>query len=278
LIGQEIHGYFLHSKGKVGLDEIGSIWYRRPVTPVPSDDISNGPAKEFCITESKEFLEGVWKNLDCFWVSKPDSIRKAENKLYQLKVASQLGFLVPKTIITNNPDELSSFFEFCEGNIINKPLRRGRLRYEDGLKLIYTNRVTKDKIEQKSLVKYSPTFFQEYVPKELEIRITVVGDKVFPIAIHSQKNVLTVDDWRRDQKGDLKYSHHELPPNVEDKCRRLLKEFGLQFGAIDMILTPKRDYYFLEINPNGQWAWIEEVSSLPMAATLIDLLTNGWEK
>jgi glutathione synthase/RimK-type ligase-like ATP-grasp enzyme len=128
------------------------------------------------------------------------------------------------------------------------------------------------------LVKYSPTFFQEYVPKELEIRITVVGDKVFPIAIHSQKNVLTVDDWRRDQKGDLKYSHHELPPNVEDKCRRLLKEFGLQFGAIDMILTPKRDYYFLEINPNGQWAWIEEVSSLPMAATLIDLLTNGWEK
>ncbi len=117
--------------------------------------------------------------------------------------------------------------------------------------------------------------FQEYIPKALELRITVIGDRIFPVAIYSQENPLTIEDWRKDQEGNLTYSEHKLPSNVEDMCRRLLREFGLQFGAIDMILTPKGDYFFLEINPNGQWAWIEEITALPMAKALIDLLTSG---
>lgn len=272
MAGLENRDYFIHPKGRIEFDEIGGIWYRRPIQPVPSDQISDGPAREFCIIESREVLDGAWRNLDCVWVSRPENIARAENKLHQLQMASKVGFLIPKTIVTNNPDELLSFYELCGRNIVIKPLRIGRLQYVDGMKLIYTNRVTKDHIQKRSLLSHSPSLFQEYIAKELEIRITVIGDRVFPVAIHSQENPLTVDDWRRDQNVDLKYSHHRLPSVVEDNCFKILKELGLQFGAIDMILTPKGDYFFLEINPNGQWAWVEEITSLPMAETLIELL------
>lgn len=273
--GNAYEGCFIHPRGKVEFDEIKSIWFRRPVLPVPSTDISDIPAKEFCIAESSEFLEGLWKYLDCFWVSRPDNIRKAENKLYQLKIASDIGFRTPKTIITNNPDDLLFFYESCDGNIINKPLRRGRLEYSDGIRLIYSNRVTREQIDKRYFVKYSPTFFQEYIPKEFELRITVIGKEVFPVAIHSQEDTLTIDDWRRDQAGKLKYSKYNLPVDIENYCCELLKSFDLQFGAIDMIVTPEGRYYFLEINPNGQWAWIEEVTSLPLAEALLNLLVNG---
>jgi hypothetical protein len=273
--GNKFDGFFIHPKGTVEFNEIKSIWFRRPVLPIPALDIADKPAKEFCIVESSEFLEGIWKYLDCFWVSRPDNIRRAENKLYQLKMASKIGFLTPKTIITNNSDDLLLFYEMCNGNIINKPLRRGRLKYPDGMRLIYSNRVTREQINKRALVKYSPTFFQEYIPKEFELRITMIGNEIFPVAIYSQEDPLTIDDWRKDQSGKLRYSEYNLPSDVENHCRQLLEVFDLQFGAIDMIVTPKGEHYFLEINPNGQWAWIEEITSLPLAEALVNLLVSG---
>jgi len=192
-----------------------------------------------------------------------------------LKTASSIGFQTPKTLITNDPTDLLSFYELCSGNVIVKPIRKGRIKYQDGIKLIYSNRVTRIHTDKSNLIKYAPTFFQEYIPKEFELRITMIGNEIFAVAIYSQEESLTVDDWRRDQECKLKYAEYRLPPDIESHCRQLLKYFDLQFGAIDMIVTPNGEYFFLEINPNGQWAWIEEITSLPLSEALMNLLVRG---
>ena len=109
---------------------------------------------------------------------------------------------------------------------------------------------------------------------KVELRITVVGKNVFAAEIHSQQKEATRHDWRRDALA-LEHRNHPLPDDIKLKCIQLAKTFGLEFGAIDMILTPDGRYVFLEINPNGQWAWIEETTGLPISEALIELLCQG---
>lgn len=269
-----MEGHFDTPKGKVTFDKVRSVWFRRPVLPVVSPEIEHPTSRQFCVLESLACLEALWRNLDCFWVSNPDSIRAAESKLLQLTVASRLGFSVPRTLVTSDPSEADGFFESTH-KIVYKPLGQARLKYDDHTSLIFTSVVTDKHANQFDGVKYAPCLFQEYVPKEVEIRVTAFGARVFAAEIHSQADERAVDDWRRSEALALPYCHHVLPSHVEKKCVRLLRRLDLAFGAIDMILTPEGDYVFLEINPNGQWAWIEQRTGAAMTQSLVDLLVAG---
>ncbi|NJR75066.1 MAG: hypothetical protein HC773_18390 [Scytonema sp. CRU_2_7] len=120
-----------------------------------------------------------------------------------------------------------------------------------------------------------PNDFQAYIPKRLELRITVVGQQVFAAEIHSQETNHTRYDWRRYDHHKTPYFPHELPPEVEQRCVQLVEKLGLCYGAIDMILTPDGRYVFLEINPNGQYLWIELATGLPISDAICDLLISG---
>lgn len=269
-----IEGYFSTPKANVHFDEIESVWFRRPVLPVPASEIEHPPAREFSMIESVACIEALWRTLDCFWVSKPDRIRAAESKLLQLTVASELGFSIPRTLVTCEPSEARAFFESTD-KLVYKPLRQGRIKHGDKTTLIFTSVVTDSHAAQFDRVKYTPCLFQEYVPKRVEIRITVFGARVFATEIHSQADERGVDDWRRSEPFTLPYRTHALPTEVEGTCVRLLERLDLGFGAIDMILTPKGEYVFLEINPNGQWAWIEQRTGVALSRSLVDLLVEG---
>jgi len=102
--------------------------------------------------------------------------------------------------------------------------------------------------------------------------VTVVGNKVFATAIHSQDHNETKIDWRLWDiitDIDLKHTKIELPSDISEKCINITKSFNLSFSAIDLILSKDNEYYFLEMNPNGQWAWIEEKTGYPIRDTII---------
>jgi glutathione synthase/RimK-type ligase-like ATP-grasp enzyme len=270
-----LDGYFLFPKMRVDLKDIHSVWYRRPVPPVPSPEIDDSIAQEFVLAESQASLDGVWRTLDCFWVSRPDNLRRAEVKLYQLKVAAQLGFCLWPTILTNDPQYAKTFYQDQDGKIVYKPLRRGRLVREETVSLIYTNPVGRSEAKNLDRVKYAPSLFQRYVPKRVEIRVTVIGHKAFAVEIHSQDYDDTQHDWRRGDTARFSHEPHSLPVEVESKCVALVKLLGLAFGAIDLVLTPEGEYVFLEINPNGQWAWIQQLRpEIPLRETLADILIS----
>jgi glutathione synthase/RimK-type ligase-like ATP-grasp enzyme len=125
-------------------------------------------------------------------------------------------------------------------------------------------------------VRYAPSLFQPYIPKETEIRVTIVGSRVFAVELRSQEVLEAKDDWRRVDSKQIKHVPHYLPTELEQKCVELVEALDLSFGAIDLILTPSNEYVFLEINPNGQWAWIQQMCpEINIRDALIDLLEKG---
>ena len=110
---KKTNGYISTCKGKmISFDDIKSVWYRRPSPPIIDGGLDK-KEEEFCKAECQRTLYGIWYNLDCFWVSKPQSIYYAENKISQLIKAKQVGFEIPKTMISNNPKEIFEFYRVC---------------------------------------------------------------------------------------------------------------------------------------------------------------------
>lgn len=270
-----IEGWIQLPEGRLDLASIRTIWYRRP-RPCKLDPSLSPEHSRFARGECEHTLEGLWSALRCSWVSRPQKIREASRKIYQLTLAAALGLNTPRSLVTADPEEARVFFDACKGKMICKPLSNSFIEYpEHRTGIIYTRPLTRTDLSKLPALRHSPCLFQEYVPKQVELRITVIGAKVFAAEIHSQGSERTRHDWRRYDFQNTPYYPHSLPPNVEQLCSRMVQELGLAFGAIDMILTPDGQYVFLEINPNGQWYWIEMLTGLPLCETFVDLLADG---
>ena len=258
------------------LSQIRSCWYRRPFPQSLSQNLISQQSREFASNEIEAFTKGLWTYLsDRFWINYPLVLRQAESKINNLKIASDLGFFIPRTIVTNDPKEALEFINRCNGNIINKVLGKGHVEYQRDYYFVYTHRVSSKDISDLENVKYAPTLLQEYVPKAVEIRTTVVGSEVFSCEIHSQESGKTLDDWRHYDFDNVKHAIHRLPSSVNALCLKMAEIFNLKFATFDFILTPDNRYVFLEINPNGQWLWIEQLTGLPISQAVADLLVSG---
>lgn len=269
----EFDGSFNTSFREIKFRDIKSVYYRKPSLPIRCSE--NPQVDKFIRDEIDLFLKWLWISLgDRFWVSDPTCIKSAESKFSQLRIAPSLGFRIPRTLITNRPEKVREFFNSCGGKMINKVL--GTVTYKEGEQAyhIFCRSVSLPEIESGGSISLLPCFFQERVEKEVELRITVVGDLVFPCEIHSQQSDKTKEDWRNYDLENTPHRVHNLPKNIADQCRSLLHHYSLKYGAIDMILTPQGEYVFLEINPNGQYGWIEKLTGLPITQAIVDLLVS----
>lgn len=266
------------SSGQVTVhaNDIQSIWYRRPVTPRIADVVESPQARQFAEEESLYYLRCLWKTLeDRVWVSHPWSISWANTKLHQLINAKTLGFTVPRSLATNDPQKALVFFEECGGKVIVKPFTVSSVEYgPQETVAIFTNRISKSDLEYLSSIRYCITFFQQEITKLKDVRVTVVGNDVYAASIDSQVDVNLITDWRRTTSRPKRWQAFDLPPDVQERCRKLVTLYGLNFGAIDLALTPDHDFVFFEINPNGQWAWLEIEADLPISQSLIALLSG----
>lgn len=260
----------------VDLDALKAVWLRRPQVPTPHEEITDGPSRALVAEECETFVLDVWNSLDCLWIPAPVSeFRRAQFKAFQLKVASSVGLELPPTLFTNSPEEFVEFYCKHNGKIVSKLAGDSFFKTVGPPFCRYTEVVSKRDVGYADAVRFCPVIFQAYVPKLLELRITVVGEQVFAAEIHSQGSNHTRHDWRRYDNYQTKYLAHELPVDVATCCVRLVEALGLCYGAIDMVLTPDRRYVFLEINPDGQYLWIEEKTGLPISDAICDLLIFG---
>jgi len=259
----------------VELSSIRVIWDRQPAEPLPSSEVTDPSLQAWVKHESRVFLAGLWDSLDCWWVpGKPGDVRSAYEKMYQLTVASQIGFRIPRTRIGNRPQDLTETYAEYDGHLVSKSIAQHLVKRNGENFLAFTHVIRRrDAVNYRS-IRYAPLILQEYVPKELELRITVVGSRVFAAEIHSQATRSTRDDWRHYDLNRTPYLPHRLPARVEGLCTEFVRALGLCFGAIDMILTPEGEYVFLEINPNGQWGWIQSLTGLPIGQAIAELLAS----
>ena len=256
--------------------DIGSVWYRRPEVPEVSQPVTDQVMRKQAEREAEEAIWGFFQSLHRHkWISDLGSLRSASYKVHQLQVASEVGLRVPESLITVQPGEFQAFWEEHKGQVVYKPLGPNVLTDTVGASFItHTNKIGVEFFRHLDDIRVSPCLFQEYVEKRLEIRVTVVEDQAFSCAIHSQDVPEAKVDWRKGDPALLRHTVWNLPPEVETRCVELVRVLGLRFGAIDLILTPNGEYVLLEINPNGQWVWIEQRTGLPISDRLVQALTE----
>jgi len=259
-------------KIEIDLVKIKSVYYRRPLLPTNKANNLTRGEEIFTLNEISNCLEGLYKILkNSFWVSPVFAIREAESKIYQLQVAQELGFTIPPSIVTTNYKVAEEFV--TEFKCIIKPIKTGFIEDKGNEKIIFT--ALFDEESNLERIQTCPTYFQKFINKTSDIRVTVIGDKVFAAKILSQEYDETKIDWRKAEKIKLHYEKIELPTSLTDLCVKLTKKLGLNFGAIDFVKDENDDFIFLEINPNGQWAWIEKQLNYNLSYEISKLLIDG---
>lgn len=268
--------YYLYDRRldvKHDIKSFTSVYYRRPeVREVKDGDLTDAE-RQFIKIEHFQTLEGIYSILEnAYWISPVKAIRNAENKILQQILAKKIGLRVPNGVITNVAEDLNAFWEENESDCVVKSIRSGQVGINETEKIAYTSIL--EGLPTKEQIAVAPTYLQRNIKKLYDIRVTVVGSRLFSTAIMSQECEETQTDWRKGEHV-LPYQEIQLPEELEKKCLQLLKYLQLEFGAIDFILGKDGEYYFLEINPNGQWAWIECRTNYKIAAEIAKLLMKA---
>lgn len=252
------------------LDAVTAAYFRRPEAPIVPDIAGTEAVRIYCAAEWTAILKTLIGRMEGRWFNDPATIVRAEDKPRQLLAAQKLGFRIPETVITNDPIAARAFA--AERNVVAKPLRHALLEDEGPGRAMFTSRLNVDELGPDASISAAPVILQAEVVKEVDLRVTVIDDRVFAVAIHSQAHLETTVDWRRGVRPDLRHEVVTLPNDIEDRCVAITRALDLRFGAIDLICDRMGGYWFLEINPNGQWAWIENRTGLPIASAIVDAL------
>lgn len=253
---------------------VSAVYFRQPRAPILSDEIALTD-RSFANREIMEVLRSLWRVIDSDkWLNHPRNLWLASNKVEQLHLAGELGLTVPETCVTSSLKTLREFFERHRGRIICKAVKHGFSHVENTVTLALTKRVKLEFIERFDEYAALPMIYQCEIIKAYDIRVTVVGPHVFATAIHSQEYAETEVDWRvwDVSEFDLLHEAIKLPAEIETACRKMTAYFGLRYAAIDLVLGTDGWFYFLELNPNGQWAWIEKKAGYPVRDAIIDCL------
>ncbi|MDP2143362.1 MAG: hypothetical protein Q8J80_04450 [Gallionella sp.] len=254
------------------LPQPAAIWYRRMRSPPKPEGMQEG-VYQFCMQESRAALLGGILTGTAQWMSHPASVWQSEFKPFQLAVAQSLGFRVPRTVITNSPQAIREAFTNF-GAMVVKPTRTGHVVYDDKDYAVFTSKLLAEHLEHLEGASLSPSIYQELIPKRFDIRATVVGERIFSAAIDSQSDPAACIDWRHTENPKLPHYPVTLPPEIETQLLALMKRLGLNFGAIDLVQTPTGEYFFLEVNPNGQWLWIDDMLGMGISDEVANWLSS----
>ena len=258
--------------------EVSHVWYRRP-EQLKDDRFDSSPESNYARAEWSEFIEGFFAHVPKQkWVNHPSCNAAASRKLEQLTMAAVLGFSTPDTLVTQEPSALRAFYDQHRGRIIAKPLSTGYIERhgEQSDSLIYTSLVFEDHLRNLDDLKACPTLFQQFIEKAYDVRITVVDSDIHAVALFGKdKGGGQRCDIRRDNMSGVTYSKIELPEDVRTGIVRMMAHYALRFAAIDMAVSAEGQWCFFEINPNGQWAWLDTDAGTNIAESFVRSFSGG---
>lgn len=277
-VGYDLGGpQLITAEHRIKPGDINAVWFRRPGMVQAGQELQ-GALRDHCIEEWSEAIEGFLSHIPVpCWINHPSSNAGASHKLEQLTRAKGIGLRIPRSLVTQDPNEAREFWRACGESIIVKPLSGGYLpgAPADGPLLIYTNAVSSSDIAGLSAVRQCPTFFQERVDKSEDVRVSVIDNNVIAVGMRvSDEQGRQRLDIRRNEMEDVTYSHLEVPQEVLGKLRSLTQSYGLRFAAIDMAITTAGDWCFFELNPNGQWAWLDFEAGTDIGKVLLEAFSR----
>ncbi len=263
------------------LRQVGAVWLRKAAEYAYASGDLTQQERAYARLETEQAIFSVLYTLDCYWLSHPLALRSAQWKGEQLERAARMGFRVPATLISNVPDDVRAFRAAVGGPIIFKSMSTPTLAaetVEDADRVsggIGTTVVDDAMLDSLDAVSELSCQFQEYIAKQYELRITVIGKQLFAARLYSQDDARTAID-SRDMSAPIRYEAATLPDEIHQRCLAFVHSYGLEYGALDLIVTPEGEYVFLENNPVGQFLYVQQLlPALPLLESVADKLIEG---
>lgn len=266
------HGDLVTSAGRaVRLEEVRAVYYRRPGLPILSPAVPDA-YRPWARSQALVGMVQILSSLPVLWMHHPDIYRAAAHKPGQLVTAAAAGLNVPRTLVTNSLAQARAWAKTVDGPLACKPVTAGAITLTDAKPTMLPTRcVTADELEES--IELTCHLLQEWVEADFEVRLTVVGDRMFPVAIRAHSSAARAD-WRADYDA-LTYEPVDIPDEVAEGVRRFMAYYRLNYGALDFAVTPDGQWKFFEVNPAGQWQFIAAATSLPIAEAHADLLQRA---
>ncbi len=252
-----------------------TVWHRRPCLVVAAGSVHPADRK-FAESECMAFRRALFSLLapGALWVNDPDAAWRANRKPLQLEAAIRVGFAVPETLVSNDPRRIRRFLAAQGGAMIYKPFAGATWRQGDTHLIPFASLVTAEELVDDSLLQAVAGIYQALVPKAYELRVTVMGRQAVAVKIRSQETTHGRIDWRRSY-DELKMEPAALEVETAARCVQLLRELGLVFGCIDLIVRPDGETVFLEVNESGQFLFLERFAEVPLLDTFAAFLASG---
>lgn len=263
----------------VRLDNVSGVWYRKPLDITVDDVPVHKDFKQYAKTAMQRHFNLLLTSFeDAIWVSDYYCLWRANNKSWQLAVAKQLGMHVPDTVITSDSQVARSFLK-THSRSITKPLTVAYPKVDGETKVFFTTLLENGFVPDLSNLHLAPAIFQEAITIIDDVRVTVVGEQAFAATIHAEglDKTSRVYDYRLGHyEGEVIIkSLDNFPKELAQKCVEHTRKLGLRFGALDFVKDDQGVYWFLENNPNGQWAFIEDATGQPIGQAMAQLLETG---
>jgi len=259
------------------LSGISVVWNRRRGSPTLSAQLHEAD-HPFVRKEVNIFLAEFARELlpEALWVNPVEAQHRDVHKVYQLRTAGSLGFPVPPTIVTNDPDAIADFYRAHDGDVVFKAFTGGFWSSGGGRQAqAVTAAVDEDHLAYRNSLAAAPGIYQKRIPKRDELRVTVMGRTCFAARLDSQSLPEAAIDWRVAGFA-IPIEWIDMPDDLARFCLRYMDRAGLRYASFDFVRTPAGETVFLEVNQTGQFLWKElNCPAMPLLAAFSAFLASA---
>jgi glutathione synthase/RimK-type ligase-like ATP-grasp enzyme len=199
------------------------------------------------------------ENLPVRSVNPYSASRLVRNKAVQLRMAGASGLKTPATLLSNSPTAVRHFFDQYPDNAICKAFASHVWQQQGSEDLMVTETFSLNRADlpvDDEVFTYSPAIYQEKVRKQFDVRAVLMGEHVYSFAVRTPANSL---DWRHDAAlRKVAVERIATPAAVESGILRFAAATGVCTGSLDFAVDRNGEWWFLEINEQGQFLWLDD--------------------
>lgn len=270
------HSSFTIGGKKISTREVSGVYCRIALERMiecfaPRNDLERFSIEE----ESSAWLSALLSIAGRLWVNDPRFEIWADVKPHSLLVAQRLGLAVPQFIITNSVDSSKKFT--TSRSAVIKQISDTSLAFQNGEFVsipsfdafdVLGTRLFDPDSAQILQADTTPFFIQEYVKRTEEFRVTVVDDSIFVA-----KSQLPID--RIDIKDSVmsKFEACSTYSPFFEPLKNLSSELGLRCCTFDVIKSEMESLHLVDINPSGNWLWLDELFDGSISKSIVKALT-----
>jgi glutathione synthase/RimK-type ligase-like ATP-grasp enzyme len=261
--------------GPHALDPGDVVWIRRPNPPVPNPNV-NPADKAFAETEYRWFSHSVMyllEHLPVRCVNPYSASRVINNKSVQLYLAAKNGLHVPATVMSNSPHDVHSALAGASRRMVCKAFfpHIWKKDASEARAVTETFEIKADELPEDEVLTYAPAIYQEMVVKAFDVRMVLLGTTVYSFSLHTPGGVL---DWRQEVgQGHASVEPIDTPVEVHNAVLAFARDARIEFGSLDFAVDENGRWWFLEINEEGQFLWLDDFCPAAMQQKFLAFLT-----